>query len=175
MDLLLLQKINRKINLLEQNNNTLRYHSKNLAQNFDINLNLSRIGKRNDFIIKDKDNLTEICNNNSKIQLSSGKKIENIERTLELNKFKNYSISLNDLKQHQNQIKTLKEIAKNQNINVCRTSGNKKTKPENMKGLYSKKNKLIERNNNFPNGNNNINPSFISDFSFQSSFPSYQK
>ena len=175
LDLLLLQKINRKINLLEQNNNTLRYHSKNLDQNFDINLNLSRIGKRNDFIIKDKDNLTENCNNSSKIQLSSGKKIENIERTLELNKFKNYSITLNDLEQHQNQIKTLKEIPKNQNISVCRTSGNKKTKPENMKGLYSKKNKLIERNNNFPNGNNNINPSFISDFSFQSSFPSYQK
>ena len=135
---------NRNIN--EKNNNSLNY------SNLNRNINMNSNKKKN---TKNKNNIGEIIINKEKIG--------NIND--------NYSLILNDLEKHKNQIRALKELAKNKNINYCQTIGNKKSKPENMKGLYTQKNKLIEINKNLSNKNNN-NSSYISIHSFPNIIPS---
>ena len=152
---------NRNIN--EYNNNSLNYSLKNIEKNLNIDMNSSKKNNKN--------NLREILINNDEIKLLSG--IENGKKAKirNLNELNNYSLILNDLEKHKNQIKEMKEISKNKNINYCLSKGNKKSKPENMKVLYSRKNKLIDINKNFTSNNN---PSFISNYSFQNIFPSFQ-
>ena len=153
---------NRNIN--EYNNNSLNYSLKNIEKSLNTNINISS----NEKIAQDKINTEEIMINNDNIFLSENKR-DKKEKFKNIKEIKNYSLILNDLEKHKNQIKLLKEIAKNKNINYCNTAGNKKSKPENMKGLYSQKNKLIEINKNFTS-----NPSFISNISFKSIVPSFQ-
>jgi hypothetical protein len=153
---------NRNIN--EYNNNSLNYSLKNIEKSLNTNINISS----NEKIAQDKINTEEIMINNDNIFLSENKR-DKKEKFKHIKEIKNYSLILNDLEKHKNQIKLLKEIAKNKNINYCNTAGNKKSKPENMKGLYSQKNKLIEINKNFTS-----NPSFISNISFKSIVPSFQ-
>ena len=159
------------MNRNEHNNNSLNYSLKNIERNvntnvnLNINTNISSNQKRNEINGYNKNNIKEILINNNKINLSLENKNETKGKIT-----RNYSFIINDLENRKNQIKTLKEINKNKNIN-CNTIGNKKSKPENMKGLYSKKNKLVEINNNLTSANS---PSFISNYSFQSIFPSFQ-
>ena len=153
---------NRNIN--EYNNNSLNYSLKNIEKSLNTNINISSNEKN----VPDKINTEEIMINNDNIFLSENKR-DKKEKFKHIKEIKNYSLILNDLEKHKNQIKLLKEIAKNKNINYCNTAGNKKSKPENMKGLYSQKNKLIEINKNFTS-----NPSFISNISFKSIVPSFQ-
>ena len=153
---------NRNIN--EYNNNSLNYSLKNIEKSLNTNINISSNEKN----VQDKINTEEIMINNDNIFLSENKSNKK-EKFKHIKEIKNYSLILNDLEKHKNQIKLLKEIAKNKNINYCNTAGNKKSKPENMKGLYSQKNKLIEINKNFTS-----NPSFISNISFKSIVPSFQ-
>ena len=106
---------------------------------------------------------------NTKNKNNIGEIIINKEKIGNIND--NYSLVLNDLEKHKNQIRALKELTKNKNINYCQTIGNKNSKPENMKGLYTQKNKLIEINKNLSNKNNN-NSSYISIHSFPNIIPS---
>ena len=155
----MLKKYNSNKNINEHNsNNSLNNSLKNIEQNINTNVNLSSNRKKNKLMLSnDNSNIKEIFIN---------------QRNNNINEIKNYSFILTDLEKHKNQIKTSKEIAKN-------TMGNKKLKPENMKVSYSTKNKLIEINKKFmsnnSHNNSNNNPSFISNFSFQSIFPSFQK
>ena len=142
----------------------MNYSLKNIEKSLNTNINISSNEKN----VQDKINTEEIMINNDNIFLSENKR-DKKEKFKHIKEIKNYSLILNDLEKHKNQIKLLKEIAKNKNINYCNTAGNKKSKPENMKGLYSQKNKLIEINKNFTS-----NPSFISNISFKSIVPSFQ-
>ena len=142
----ILKKYNSNKNINEHNsNNSLNNSLKNIEQNINTNVNLSSNRKNNKLMLSnDNSNIKEIFIN---------KRIKNI------NELKNYSFILTDLEKHKNQIKTSKEIIKNK-------ISNKKLKPENMKIQYSTKNKLVEINKKFMNNNNN-NPSFISNYSYQ--------
>jgi len=143
-------KINNDQNNIKKNNSLRKYYSnRNINEKNNISFNYINTNINS----KNKNNIGEIIINKEKIK--------NIND--------NYSLILNDLEKHKNQIKALKEFAKNKNINYCHTLGNKKSKPENMKGLYSQKNKLIEINKNLPNKNNS---SFIFNNSFQNIIPS---
>ena len=143
-------KINNAQNNIKKNNSLRKYYSnRNINEKNNISFNYINTNINS----KNKNNIGEIIINKEKIK--------NIND--------NYSLILNDLEKHKNQIKAEKEFTKNKNINYCHTLGNKKSKPENMKGLYSQKNKLIEINKNLPNKNNS---SFIFNNSFQNIIPS---
>ena len=144
----ILKKYNSNKNINEHNSNI---SLNNSLKNLEKNINLSSIRKKNEIKLENDSNIKEIFIN---------KRIKNI------NELKNYSFILTDLEKHKNQIKTSKEIIKNK-------ISNKKLKPENMKVQYSTKNKLVEINKKFMNNNNN--PSFISNYSFQNIFPSFPK
>ena len=145
----ILKKYNSNKNINEHNSNI---SLNNSLKNLEKNINLSSNRKKNEIKLENDSNIKEIFIN---------KRIKNI------NELKNYSFILTDLEKHKNQIKTSKEIIKNK-------ISNKKLKPENMKIQYSTKNKLVEINKKFMNNNNN-NPSFISNYSFQNIFPSFPK
>ena len=145
----ILKKYNSNKNINEHNSNI---SLNNSLKNLEKNINLSSNRKKNEIKLENDSNIKEIFIN---------KRIKNI------NELKNYSFILTDLEKHKNQIKTSKEIIKNK-------ISNKKLKPENMKVQYSTKNKLVEINKKFMNNNNN-NPSFISNYSFQNIFPSFPK
>ena len=145
----ILKKYNSNKNINEHNSNI---SLNNSLKNLEKNINLSSNRKKNEIKLENDSNIKEIFIN---------KRIKNI------NELKNYSFILTDLEKHKNQIKTSKEIIKNK-------ISNKKLKPENMKIQYSTKNKLAEINKKFMNNNNN-NPSFISNYSFQNIFPSFPK
>ena len=145
----ILKKYNSNKNINEHNSNI---SLNNSLRNLEKNINLSSNRKKNEIKLENDSNIKEIFIN---------KRIKNI------NELKNYSFILTDLEKHKNQIKTSKEIIKNK-------ISNKKLKPENMKVQYSTKNKLVEINKKFMNNNNN-NPSFISNYSFQNIFPSFPK
>ena len=145
----ILKKYNSNKNINEHNSNI---SLNNSLRNLEKNINLSSNRKKNEIKLENDSNIKEIFIN---------KRIKNI------NELKNYSFILTDLEKHKNQIKTSKEIIKNK-------ISNKKLKPENMKIQYSTKNKLVEINKKFMNNNNN-NPSFISNYSFQNIFPSFPK
>ena len=145
----ILKKYNSNKNINEHNSNI---SLNNSLKNLENNINLSSNRKKNEIKLENDSNIKEIFIN---------KRIKNI------NELKNYSFILTDLEKHKNQIKTSKEIIKNK-------ISNKKLKPENMKVQYSTKNKLVEINKKFMNNNNN-NPSFISNYSFQNIFPSFPK
>ena len=145
----ILKKYNSNKNINEHNSNI---SLNNSLKNLEKNINLSSNRKKNEIKLENDSNIKEIFIN---------KRIKNI------NELKNYSFILTDLEKHKNQIKTSKEIIKNK-------ISNKKLKPENMKVQYSTKNKLAEINKKFMNNNNN-NPSFISNYSFQNIFPSFPK
>ena len=144
----ILKKYNSNKNINEHNSNI---SLNNSLKNLEKNINLSSNRKKNEIKLENDSNIKEIFIN---------KRIKNI------NELKNYSFILTDLEKHKNQIKTSKEIIKNK-------ISNKKLKPENMKVQYSTKNKLVEINKKFMNNNNN--PSFISNYSFQNIFPSFPK
>ena len=144
----ILKKYNSNKNINEHNSNI---SLNNSLRNLEKNINLSSNRKKNEIKLENDSNIKEIFIN---------KRIKNI------NELKNYSFILTDLEKHKNQIKTSKEIIKNK-------ISNKKLKPENMKIQYSTKNKLAEINKKFMNNNNN--PSFISNYSFQNIFPSFPK
>ena len=144
----ILKKYNSNKNINEHNSNI---SLNNSLKNLEKNINLSSNRKKNEIKLENDSNIKEIFIN---------KRIKNI------NELKNYSFILTDLEKHKNQIKTSKEIIKNK-------ISNKKLKPENMKIQYSTKNKLVEINKKFMNNNNN--PSFISNYSFQNIFPSFPK
>ena len=144
----ILKKYNSNKNINEHNSNV---SLNNSLKNLEKNINLSSNRKKNEIKLENDSNIKEIFIN---------KRIKNI------NELKNYSFILTDLEKHKNQIKTSKEIIKNK-------ISNKKLKPENMKIQYSTKNKLVEINKKFMNNNNN--PSFISNYSFQNIFPSFPK
>ena len=145
----ILKKYNSNKNINEHNSNI---SLNNSLKNLEKNINLSSNRKKNEIKLENDSNIKEIFIN---------KRIKNI------NELKNYSFILTDLEKHKNQIKTSKEIIKNK-------ISNKKLKPENMKVQYSTKNKLVEINKKFMNNNNN-NPSFISNYSFQNIFLSFPK
>ena len=145
----ILKKYNSNKNINEHNSNI---SLNNSLKNLEKNINLSSNRKKNEIKLENDSNIKEIFIN---------KRIKNI------NELKNYSFILTDLEKHKNQIKTSKEIIKNK-------ISNKKLKPENMKVQYLTKNKLVEINKKFMNNNNN-NPSFISNYSFQNIFPSFPK
>ena len=145
----ILKKYNSNKNINEHNSNISLNNSLN---NLEKNINLSSNRKKNEIKLENDSNIKEIFIN---------------KRNKNINELKNYSFILTDLEKHKNQIKTSKEIIKNK-------ISNKKLKPENMKVQYSTKNKLVEINKKFMNNNNN-NPSFISNYSFQNIFPSFPK
>ena len=153
-------------NLNECNDISLNYSLKNIERSLNTNYNMSSNKK---IVVQKKINTEGMMIDNNDIKFLSENKNDKKEKTKDIKEIKNYSLILNDLEKHKNQIKILKELAKSKNINYCNTAGNKKSKPENMKGLYSKKNKLIEVNKNFTS-----NPSFISSISLKSIFPSFQ-
>jgi len=144
-------------NIKQLNNQSITHILKKYNSNKNINEHNSNISlnnslkKKNEIKLENDSNIKEIFIN---------KRIKNI------NELKNYSFILTDLEKHKNQIKTSKEIIKNK-------ISNKKLKPENMKVQYSTKNKLVEINKKFMNNNNN--PSFISNYSFQNIFPYFPK
>ena len=145
----ILKKYNSNKNINEHNSNI---SLNNSLKNLEKNINLSSNRKKNEIKLENDSNIKEIFIN---------------KRNKNINELKNYSFILTDLEKHKNQIKTSKEIIKNK-------ISNKKLKPENMKIQYSTKNKLVEINKKFMNNNNN-NPSFISNYSFQNIFPSFPK
>ena len=145
----ILKKYNSNKNINEHNSNI---SLNNSLKNLEKNINLSSNRKKNEIKLENDSNIKEIFIN---------------KRNKNINELKNYSFILTDLEKHKNQIKTSKEIIKNK-------ISNKKLKPENMKVQYSTKNKLVEINKKFMNNNNN-NPSFISNYSFQNIFPSFPK
>ena len=145
----ILKKYNSNKNINEHNSNI---SLNNSLKNLEKNINLSSNRKKNEIKLENDSNIKEIFIN---------------KRNKNINELKNYSFILTDLEKHKNQIKTSKEIIKNK-------ISNKKLKPENMKIQYSTKNKLAEINKKFMNNNNN-NPSFISNYSFQNIFPSFPK
>ena len=145
----ILKKYNSNKNINEHNSNI---SLNNSLKNLEKNINLSSNRKKNEIKLENDSNIKEIFIN---------------KRNKNINELKNYSFILTDLEKHKNQIKTSKEIIKNK-------ISNKKLKPENMKVQYSTKNKLAEINKKFMNNNNN-NPSFISNYSFQNIFPSFPK
>ena len=144
----ILKKYNSNKNINEHNSNI---SLNNSLKNLEKNINLSSNRKKNEIKLENDSNIKEIFIN---------------KRNKNINELKNYSFILTDLEKHKNQIKTSKEIIKNK-------ISNKKLKPENMKIQYSTKNKLVEINKKFMNNNNN--PSFISNYSFQNIFPSFPK
>ena len=144
----ILKKYNSNKNINEHNSNI---SLNNSLKNLEKNINLSSNRKKNEIKLENDSNIKEIFIN---------------KRNKNINELKNYSFILTDLEKHKNQIKTSKEIIKNK-------ISNKKLKPENMKVQYSTKNKLVEINKKFMNNNNN--PSFISNYSFQNIFPSFPK
>ena len=144
----ILKKYNSNKNINEHNSNI---SLNNSLKNLEKNINLSSNRKKNEIKLENDSNIKEIFIN---------------KRNKNINELKNYSFILTDLEKHKNQIKTSKEIIKNK-------ISNKKLKPENMKIQYSTKNKLAEINKKFMNNNNN--PSFISNYSFQNIFPSFPK
>ena len=145
----ILKKYNSNKNINEHNSNI---SLNNSLRNLEKNINLSSNRKKNEIKLENDSNIKEIFIN---------------KRNKNINELKNYSFIFTDLEKHKNQIKTSKEIIKNK-------ISNKKLKPENMKVQYSTKNKLVEINKKFMNNNNN-NPSFISNYSFQNIFPSFPK
>ena len=145
----ILKKYNSNKNINEHNSNI---SLNNSLKNLEKNINLSSNRKKNEIKLENDSNIKEIFIN---------------KRNKNINELKNYSFILTDLEKHKNQIKTSKEIIKNK-------ISNKKLKPENMKVQYLTKNKLVEINKKFMNNNNN-NPSFISNYSFQNIFPSFPK
>ena len=145
----ILKKYNSNKNINEHNSNI---SLNNSLKNLEKNINLSSNRKKNEIKLENDSNIKEIFIN---------------KRNKNINELKNYSFILTDLEKHKNQIKTSIEIIKNK-------ISNKKLKPENMKVQYSTKNKLVEINKKFMNNNNN-NPSFISNYSFQNIFPSFPK
>ena len=144
----ILKKYNSNKNINEHNSNI---SLNNSLKNLEKNINLSSNRKKNEIKLENDSNIKEIFIN---------------KRNKNINELKNYSFILTDLEKHKNQIKTSKEIIKNK-------ISNKKLKPENIKIQYSTKNKLAEINKKFMNNNNN--PSFISNYSFQNIFPSFPK
>ena len=144
----ILKKYNSNKNINEHNSNI---SLNNSLKNLEKNINLSSNRKKNEIKLENDSNIKEIFIN---------------KRNKNINELKNYSFILTDLEKHKNQIKTSKEIIKNK-------ISNKKLKPENMKVQYLTKNKLVEINKKFMNNNNN--PSFISNYSFQNIFPSFPK
>ena len=119
---------------------------------------------------KINDNIKEICIKKNKICITPQiRKTDKKNKRNNIIEFNNYSFFLNDIEKNQpnkllynqNEIIKNKKINNNYNSTIVHQISNKNIKPENIKGLYSKKNKLIEINKYFPSKN----PSFISSIS----------
>ena len=157
-----------------------KYKNKNIIQ-FKKSFNKDIINKstnKNERIISDNNNsiIKEVYINKNKLKLSPD--IKNSEKKSKRNnfiEFKNNSFFLSDAtdKNKQNKLLYVCDEKSNKSNNnyinntIVNQISNNKLKPENIKGLYSKKNKLIEINKNTHNKNpsnlslGNISPIFL--------------